>query len=199
MIGFVLAESPRKASAAVIRECTDLPVLKAAVVVLGAGEALPEDIQALLREGALDFVQFHGDETPETVRAWPSYKAVNLRAPGDAAAMDSAGSPAVLVDAFSPEARGGTGKRLDPELMRAASEQRRLWIAGGLNDENVGAIVKEWMPGLVDVSSGVEAKKGRKDHGKVRRFVAEAKGNIPSAHRRSFEVPEVSPGAGGEF
>ncbi len=175
LIGFILAESPRRAAPAVIRECADLPVLKAAVVVLAAGEPLPDEIAALLEEGALDFIQFHGDETADTLRSWPSYKALRLALPEDAAAMDETGSPAVLVDAFSRDARGGTGKRLDPALVSAAAARRRLWIAGGLNPENIGAIIEEWKPGLVDVSSGVEAEKGLKDDEKVRRFVAAAK------------------------
>jgi indole-3-glycerol phosphate synthase/phosphoribosylanthranilate isomerase len=185
MLGFVMAESPRKTTPELIRECADLKVLKAAVVVLAAGEKVPEDLALLLEKGALDFLQFHGNETPETVRAWPSYKAVSLRTPEDCAAMDSAGSPAVLVDAFSPDLRGGTGRRLDSALLSAAAEHRRMWIAGGLTPDNVGAIVREWKPGLVDVSSGVEASKGQKDHRALRLFVAEAKG-------QSRTAPEVS-------
>jgi len=176
MLGFVMAPSPRQTSAALIRECADQKVLKAAVVVLKADEKVSDELRCFLDEGLLDFLQFHGDETPQTVQNWPSYKALNLRTCQDAEAMDSAGSPAVLVDAFSPTARGGTGKRLDSSLLSAAAERRRLWIAGGLNAENVAAIVDEWKPGLVDVSGGVEASKGRKNHKALRRFVAEAKG-----------------------
>ncbi len=176
MIGFVLAESPRRTSPELIRDCGDLPVMKAGVVVLAAGEDLPDEIAALLEEGLLDFIQFHGDESAETVRRWPSYKALRLKVPEDAEAMDRAGSPAVLVDAFSPVARGGTGKRLDESLVSAALGYRRLWLAGGLTAENVGTIVDVWKPGLVDVSSGVEREKGLKDHEKLKRFVAAAKG-----------------------
>ena len=175
IIGFVLAESPRRTSVDVIRDCGDLPVLKAGVVVLSSGEALPEEIAALLKEGALDFIQFHGDETADTLRMWPGYKALRMAKSEDAEAMDGAGSPAVLVDAFSPDAKGGTGKRLDEVLVSAAAGRRRLWLAGGLTAENVGAIVSVWKPGLVDVSSGVEKEKGLKDHDKVRRFVSAAK------------------------
>jgi indole-3-glycerol phosphate synthase/phosphoribosylanthranilate isomerase len=185
ILGFVLAESPRRTTAQLIRECADLNVLKAAVVVLGADEQVADDIAGLLDEGVLDFLQFHGDETPETVRSWPSYKAISLKTPEDASAMDGAGSPAVLVDAFSPDARGGTGRSLNPELVAAASKRRRLWIAGGLTSESVGTIVREWTPGLVDVSSGVEASKGQKDHMALRRFVSEAKG-------RNRGTPEVN-------
>jgi len=176
ILGFVMTPSPRQVSTAIIRECADQKVLKAAVVVLKADEKVSDELRSLLDEGLLDFLQFHGDETPQTVRSWPSYKALNLRTCQDAEAMDSAGSPAVLVDAFSPAARGGTGKRLDSSLLSAAWERRRLWIAGGLDADNVAAVVDEWKPGLVDVSGGVEASKGRKNHEALRRFVAEAKG-----------------------
>ena len=192
LIGFVLAESPRRAGPGIIRECADLPVIKVAVVVLAAGEALPDDIAALLEEGALDFIQFHGDETADTVRSWPSYKALRLAHREDAAAMDETGSPAVLVDAFSPDAGGGTGKRLDPALVSAAAGRRRLWIAGGLNPDNVGAIVAEWKPGLVDVSSGVEAEKGLKDDEKLRKFVAAAKGIQARGARGQYGGGKVS-------
>lgn len=181
MLGFVLTSSPRRATYEVLRECDDLPVLKVAVVVLGFGDPLPSEIADLLDSGFLDFVQFHGDESAETVRSWPSYKAINLKNTEDTrcldiTAPDTPGSPAVLVDAFSPEARGGTGKRLDPELVAAASSQRRLWIAGGLNSDNIGGIVAEFSPALVDVSSGIESEKGKKDHTKLRRFIEVAKG-----------------------
>ncbi|MDF1569020.1 MAG: bifunctional indole-3-glycerol phosphate synthase/phosphoribosylanthranilate isomerase [Spirochaetaceae bacterium] len=176
MIGFILADSPRRTTPEFIRECADLPVMKTGVVVMSSQEELPADIRALLEEGILDFLQFHGEESQEMLRTWPSFKAVGLKSPGDAAKLEFIGSPAVLVDGFSPDAAGGTGKRLDVRILTAAAEKRRLWIAGGLNPENVRGIVEEWKPGLVDVSSGVESSKGIKDRDAVRRFVSAAKG-----------------------
>jgi indole-3-glycerol phosphate synthase/phosphoribosylanthranilate isomerase len=176
MIGFILADSPRRTTPEFIRDCADLPVMKAGVVVMSSQEELSDDIRALLEEGILNFIQFHGEESQEMLRAWPSFKAVSLKSPADAAKIEFIRSPAVLVDAFSPDSRGGTGKRLDASLLAAAGEKRRLWIAGGLNPENVRGIVDEWKPGLVDVSSGVESSKGIKDRDAVRRFVSAAKG-----------------------
>lgn len=175
MLGFIMAESPRRVEADLIRGLADLPVLKAAVVVLPPEGPIPPKVDVLLEEGALDFIQFHGDESPATVSSRPGYKALRLREPADAAGMDTAGSPAVLVDAFSRDARGGTGKRLSEDLVAAAAERRRLWLAGGLDANNVRSIVQRWNPGLVDVSSGVEAEPGRKDRDKVRRFIEEAR------------------------
>ncbi|MFZ2362569.1 MAG: phosphoribosylanthranilate isomerase, partial [Anaerolineae bacterium] len=49
-------------------------------------------------------------------------------------------------------------------------------LAGGLTPDNVAQAIAQVHPWGVDVASGVEAAPGRKDHGRVRAFVAEAKG-----------------------
>lgn len=179
ILGFVLAESPRKVAPALIRRCARLPVLKAGVVVLNSSDLLPAPVAELLREGSLDFIQFHGDETPETLKLWPGFKALSLKTENDARTLAAYPVPAVLIDAFSPGEHGGTGRTLNPRLIAAAAEHRRPWIAGGLTPENVRPIVRQWNPGLVDVSTGVtldDGTKRRKDHQKIRRFIAQAKG-----------------------
>jgi phosphoribosylanthranilate isomerase len=87
--------------------------------------------------------------------------------------MSTYGCPRVLVDARVPEAYGGTGKRLTEELVAAAATYGPLWIAGGINDENVAEIIRAFRPELVDASSGLEREPGRKDHARLRRFFAE--------------------------
>ena len=179
LLGFVLAKSPRRVSTDFIRTCANLPVLKVGVVVLGQEESLPSDVVQLLEEGILDFIQFHGDETPAMVKAWPSYKALNLQSPEDALQIKHLGSPAVLIDAFSPGVRGGSGRLLNPETVRAAADQKPLWLAGGLTPENVAGIIREFHPELVDVSTGVAASdedKAWKDEKKIYRFMEAVRG-----------------------
>ena len=179
ILGFVLAESPRKVAPALIRRCARLPVLKAGVVVLNSSDLLPAPVAELLRDGSLDFIQFHGSENPETLKLWPGFKALSLKTENDAPSLAAYPVPAVLIDAFSPNEHGGTGRTLNPRLIAAAAEHRRPWIAGGLTPENVRPIVRQWNPGLVDVSTGVtlnDGTKRRKDHQKIRRFIAQAKG-----------------------
>jgi phosphoribosylanthranilate isomerase len=81
--------------------------------------------------------------------------------------------PQLLLDAYHPSLAGGTGQLADLELARrAAGTVSRLMLAGGLTPENVGAVVQYVRPWAVDVSSGVEAERGRKDHAKLRAFVS---------------------------
>jgi len=174
ILGFVMAESPRRADASLIRSLSDLDVLKVAVVV--TGEAEPDrEVMELLEKGYIDAVQFHGDENPGALRAfsYPCYKALRLRDGGDAIEIKRYPGPRVLVDAWSEKAYGGTGKRIDRETLKEAERIRPLWLAGGLSPENIGGIIGELKPELVDASSRLESVKGRKDHNKMRDFFRE--------------------------
>jgi phosphoribosylanthranilate isomerase len=86
---------------------------------------------------------------------------------------------AVLVDSRSAQAMGGTGTRFDWQAarasLRAAREQLRIIVAGGLSPENVGAAIATLEPWGVDVVSGVEAAPGRKDPARVKQFITTAR------------------------
>jgi len=140
------------------------------------------EIRATIREAQLDTVQLHGDEPPELAAELRAevrvLKAFRIR---DAASLDRVPAyfsavDAVLLDAYSPDAHGGTGSRFDWTL----AERIRSWtcpviVAGGLQPENVADAVQRFAPYAVDVSSGVEAAPGRKDPAKVREFIRQAK------------------------
>jgi len=175
-LGFVFADSPRRADPRLLRELADLPVLKAAVVVTGGDHGpLAPAVRELVREGAVDVVQFHGDEEPDecVAQAYPYYKALRLGSPGDAAAVSRYRCPRVLVDARDPGAYGGTGKRVSEPVVRAAAAERPLWLAGGLSAENVRDAVRRYRPELVDASSALELEPGRKDPARMKRFFRE--------------------------
>ena len=80
------------------------------------------------------------------------------------------GIPRALVDAYSPEALGGTGKRIDGETLQTLSSQTALWMAGGISTDNIQEIVKSFHPELVDLSSALESFPGKKSAEKMRAF-----------------------------
>ena len=77
-----------------------------------------------------------------------------------------------LVDAYC-EAYGGSGKRLNLEWFEGV-DCSKIILAGGLTPENVSE-VKKYGFYAVDISSGVEAAKGKKDPVKVEQFISNAK------------------------
>ena len=86
---------------------------------------------------------------------------------------------AVLIDAFSDAAYGGTGKTVAWEHIPEA--RRRLAglpaiLAGGLTPQNVSEAIRMARPDAIDVASGVESSPGVKDPAKVTEFVAVARG-----------------------
>jgi phosphoribosylanthranilate isomerase len=87
-------------------------------------------------------------------------------------------SSAVVLDAHSKAAYGGTGSRLDWGLVSAivAQSSAHVVLAGGLNAENVAMAIDKVKPYAVDVSSGVESAPGVKDHAMLRAFIAAARG-----------------------
>ena len=83
---------------------------------------------------------------------------------------------AVLLDAFERGARGGTGKIIDWNIARRVRQfAPKLFLAGGLSPENVAAAIEQVEPYAVDACSCLEISPGRKDHKKVRDFIAAAR------------------------
>jgi phosphoribosylanthranilate isomerase len=138
-------------------------------------------IRAILDQTGLDYAQLHSDEPPDAL-AQLQGRAFKALRPTDAttalaeaarfAGLGPASGPSLLIDAHDPHAYGGTGQQAD--WCAAAAVARRhpgLLLAGGLTPANVAEAVRTVRPWGVDVSSGVEATPGRKDHEKVRAFV----------------------------
>jgi indole-3-glycerol phosphate synthase/phosphoribosylanthranilate isomerase len=175
LVGFILAPSKRRVDPAFVRHAPKTRALKVGVVVLEPGQTVPEDIAALVDEGSLDALQFHGKEDPSLVDAWADrgYKAIGLAGPGSWQNWAAGAAPRVLCDAGS----GGTGNLLpDQELEALAASPlggRRLWLAGGLGPDTVAERIVRWRPELIDASSGLEEAPGRKDPTKVRHFFKE--------------------------
>jgi phosphoribosylanthranilate isomerase len=140
------------------------------------------------------FLQLHGDETLEEIRAVcralagtgiKAIKALRIRAetgealfhaadPGDACrALEASGVSGIVLDSMTASKPAGTGLTLDWESLRRVSERLSLplVLAGGLNPANVGAAIEILKPFGVDVISGIERKPGVKDPRLIQAFV----------------------------
>lgn len=134
-----------------------------------------EFVKSVLAAVPLDLLQFHGDESAEYCQSFarPYLKALRMKPGLDlAAAVKPFGSAqGILVDAWSDEQFGGTGKAFDWSLLGSAVRSERLILAGGLHPGNVAEAVRAVRPWAVDVSSGVESAPGIKDKNKIEQFI----------------------------
>jgi phosphoribosylanthranilate isomerase len=178
-LGFVFVEpSPRWISpdvaASIIR---DLPPLISKVGVFV--NAPPSFVTQAVVTAGLDVLQFHGEESPEYCRGFPSLpkiKAFRIQGPETLPALRSYATAAWLLDSYDPRQRGGTGRAMNWDLaVEARGMGRPIILAGGLTPANVAEAVRRVRPYAVDVSSGVETTPGRKDGEKLRQFVAWAR------------------------
>jgi phosphoribosylanthranilate isomerase len=131
-------------------------------------------IREVLAHVPIDCLQFHGDEPAEACRIYDKryIKAVSMREGIDIEALarhyhDAAG---LLLDAFHPDAKGGTGSQFDWAMI-PKSCNLPIILAGGLDETNAKQAVQTVRPYALDVSSGVEAKKGIKDSLKIAAFI----------------------------
>ena len=77
-----------------------------------------------------------------------------------------------MLDTYVQDIPGGTGESFDWSRIPADCS-RPVILAGGLTLENVADAIRQVRPYAVDVSGGVEQRKGIKDQAKIRQFIAE--------------------------
>ncbi len=131
-------------------------------------------IREVLAKVPIDCIQFHGDETAKACRIYGKryIKAISMREGIDIPALvhyyhDAAG---LLLDAFHPDAKGGTGSQFNWNLIPKQLDFPII-LAGGLDETNAKLAVQTVRPYALDVSSGVETKKGIKDSLKMAAFI----------------------------
>lgn len=152
-------------------------------------------VKAVAEACGLRALQFHGDEKPEDLSGYalPVIKTIKLppvstieglpeyRLSGfvDALSYRNVAS-ALLLDTTARWSEGEARETLAWQrirMMGGGHDSRvHIILSGGLTPDNVAQAVSIVRPFAVDVNSGVEARLGKKDPDKVRRFVAEAKG-----------------------
>ncbi|MDX1694709.1 MAG: phosphoribosylanthranilate isomerase [Ketobacteraceae bacterium] len=172
-LGFVFYEpSPRNIS---IDRAADiiagLPAFVTSVALFV--DPSPETVEQVISQTGVDLLQFHGNETEPFCRGFsrPYIKAIRVRPDADirSQAAQYTGARAILLDAYVKNVPGGTGSRFDWSLIPEDLGQPII-LAGGLNPENVHEAVAR--PGIwgVDVSGGVEERKGVKSPALIESF-----------------------------
>ncbi|MDH7599845.1 MAG: phosphoribosylanthranilate isomerase [Sedimentisphaerales bacterium] len=129
-----------------------------------------DQIRQIAHDCYLDWVQLHGDEGPEFCRSVAAdsvkvIKAIRIKDKADLSSMDQYLADAILLDSYSPESYGGTGKAFDWSILDRI--ERRIFLAGGINPDNAPVAVALGVYGI-DVCSGVEAYPGKKDPAKLK-------------------------------
>ena len=173
-LGFVfLTESPRYIRPKKARAIIDL--LPSFVLRVGLFVNAPkEEVLLAITESRVNLLQFHGDEDEKFCNQFnlPYIKAISFK--GGINLLECcqlfASSSAILIDTYSEEMRGGTGKTFNWDLV-PKKLPLPLIIAGGLDSKNVSSLINSVNPYGVDVSGGVELSKGIKDHNMMKNFV----------------------------
>ncbi len=181
-VGFVFFDkSPRNVSIETARAlAVDVPagVAKVALVV-NPDDAFLDRMTAVV---PIDFIQLHGNETPERVAevkaryGLPVIKAVGVAGPEDLAALDtySAVADQILLDAKAPKGGdrpGGNGEPFDWSLIAGRRWPVPWMLAGGLTPQNVAEAIRITGARQVDLSSAVESAPGEKDPVRIAAFM----------------------------
>lgn len=180
-LGFVFFKgSPRsisyKDAAAIIKK---LPPFITTVGVFV--DETVKHVEKIILQTSVDVVQFHGSEPPSMCNCSRSViKAIRVKSLESLEPLNKYKDKvsAFLLDTFTPDALGGTGQIFNWDIAIYAKQFGKIILAGGLTPQNVVEAIRRVQPYGVDVSSGIESNKGKKDHKKMRSFIENVKGAL---------------------
>jgi phosphoribosylanthranilate isomerase len=176
-VGFIFyKKSPRSVTMKIVREIVlELPPFVDTVGVFVDESAV--QINKIADYCNLDIIQLHGDESPTFCKRIRRkvIKAFRIKDMQSVKKISSFQVSGFLLDTFSENLHGGTGKVFDWNLVLPAKKFGPVIMAGGLTPNNVQQAVRQVRPYGVDVCSGVESEPGIKDHKKLRAFLKNAK------------------------
>jgi len=168
LVGFHFCTSDRRVSPEQAKAILDAMDVRPKVVGVFIDQPAGE-VRQIADFLDLDMLQLHGSEPPGFEAGRAVMKVLKVR---DGRMPDPGGWPdPIMLDSWSADQRGGTGRTWDWELARPLLAARRVFVAGGLQPGNVGKVVRGFKPYGVDVSSGVESSVRVKDPDKLRAFV----------------------------
>ncbi|MFP4502167.1 MAG: phosphoribosylanthranilate isomerase [Candidatus Hydrogenedentota bacterium] len=182
-LGFVFAEEAKKRNRFITPENCQHIIERIPPFVTTVGVVVNAQFTDVIHYlSFVDCIQFHGEESPEDIGPLRHMAIKAFRLGGGFNVQQLADYPAraFLLDAYDPDARGGTGKTADWATARTivAHAEKPVVLAGGLTPDNVRDAVRTVMPYGVDTSGGVEAEPGKKDHDRLHAFIHAAKASL---------------------
>ena len=168
-IGFIFyGESQRYISPGKVEEW--LNVIPSSVKNVGVfvNEQI-ENVHCIAQKLSLDFIQLHGDESPDYCNKMtrPVIKAFRVGDDFDFSILSKYQVHAFLFDTYQKGTPGGTGNVFNWELISNLNIDSPIILSGGLNTDNIKKGIETVNPSAVDVNSGVESKPGVKDNVKM--------------------------------
>ena len=137
-------------------------------------DASRADVEAVLSQVNIDLIQFHGQESADECRQYGKSYMKAIRVKGDTNLVqyetEYSDAKALLLDAYAEGVPGGTGQVFDWTII-PKNPSKPIVLAGGLDAGNVEQAIRQVKPYAVDVSGGVEFKKGIKDAAKIAAFM----------------------------
>ena len=136
-----------------------------------------DELKKIKEKAGFDAFQLHGDESPDFCMKLEGkiIKAIRIKESIDPKEVESYSAQAILFDNYSAEAYGGTGETFRWEILKGFDTSKKIILSGGLTPENVAQAISIVNPYAVDVSTGVEEIPGKKDPGKLKKFIEAAR------------------------
>ena len=176
-VGFIFyKKSPRSVTMQAVRKIVlELPPFVDSVGVFVNETA--EQINKIADRCNLDRVQLHGNESPSFCKKIRRrvIKAIRVKDIQSLKKLSDYPVSSFLLDTFSEDQYGGTGRVFDWNLAYPAKKYGPIILAGGLTPNNVRQAIQRIQPYGVDVCSGVESQPGIKDHKKMQIFLKNVK------------------------
>ena len=127
-----------------------------------------------------DFLQLHGNENPYRCREikekfkLPIIKGVGIQNKTRLIKVKKQFEDIcdiLLFDAPSTNLPGGNGEKFNWRILREFKCKKKWMLAGGLNINNISEAINITKPPAIDISSGLETKKGVKNAKLIKDFV----------------------------
>jgi len=164
-VGFIMVnESPRNISNNFLASLERFNFMSTTPVFVFVNQSVDE-VKKITSNFENAILQFHGDEEDSFCRQFDQlfWKTIRVKDSQSLEAInDFPSADAILLETFSQDAYGGTGKVFDCGLLEKISVQRKFVLAGGINPKNIKEAVSV-DPWCIDVNSGVESSVALKD------------------------------------